>query len=261
MTLRPSGRPSSRCLEERVPDYVSGALDAGTRRRVERHLVSCEWCRREVEVERRLQATLRRSDPSVPGDLRALLLAVALDSAEGAETDARSGTGAASQVDGPADRGPAGWRHVRIERGSAPRPAARAETVPVLSPHAPAYHRSALRSTVLATLAAGIGAAAAWGLAVAGTGPVVPIQPVPGVAGGDATPAAQRTGPPASGAGAFLGTVTVWSVPRSWFTSTVPPGGPTFASSTSLQSSRAFATVPNGPGDGPQTAVTAQSVP
>jgi hypothetical protein len=50
--------------------------------------------------------------------------------------------------------------------------------VPVIDRAAPAMHRSAVRATVFAGLAAGASAAAAWSFAVVGT-PLVPTAPMP----------------------------------------------------------------------------------
>ena len=50
--------------------------------------------------------------------------------------------------------------------------------VPVIDRTAPAMHRSAVRATVFAGLAAGASAAAAWSFAVVGT-PLVPAAPAP----------------------------------------------------------------------------------
>ena len=63
------------CLGERVSDYVDGTLGAGEQLACDRHLIACQGCRAEIELERRLRATLR-TEPAVPDALMAMLMAV-----------------------------------------------------------------------------------------------------------------------------------------------------------------------------------------
>ena len=126
-----------RCLDEDLGDYAAGQLEPVRRRRWDLHLVTCRGCARAVEDERRLQAAFAGA-PSMPGDLRAALLALA---------------------GGPALSGIA-------EGVQDPPPVRRREPLLVLSPGAPPCHRSALRATVIAAVAAGASAAAALSLTV-----------------------------------------------------------------------------------------------
>ncbi len=171
MSLR-LGRHDPRCLGERVSDYVAGVLDPAEHRGWDRHLVACALCRQDVAEERRLRESLRDREPAVPSSLRSMLLAVAAPPDEQAPTFRPGSQG-----------GAAGPRR-------APPPAARSfPALPVLSPGAPAYHRSALRAALLAAAAAGASAAAAWSLTLAGTSASAPAVTVtPG--GAVATPVA-----------------------------------------------------------------------
>ncbi|MEO7422350.1 MAG: hypothetical protein ABIU87_08140 [Ornithinibacter sp.] len=126
-----------RCLDEDLGDYAGGRLEPVRRRRWDLHLVTCRGCARAVEDERRLQAAFAGA-PSMPGDLRAALLALA---------------------GGHAFRDAA-------EGDPEPPPVRRRDPLLVLSPGAPPCHRSALRATVIAAAAAGASAAAALSLTV-----------------------------------------------------------------------------------------------
>ncbi len=171
-------RSRPRCLGERVADYVAGTLPEHERRRWDRHLVSCGYCRHEVEVERRVRTTLRGSDPALPGDLRAMLLAVA-------------GAGAAPEGPRPVDAPMAAPPAARTSRPARPSWPRRLAALPVLPPEAPACHRSALRAAVLAGLAAGATVAAAWSLAAGATPPATGG----GLRSGDeVSPAVERSG-------------------------------------------------------------------
>ncbi|NHA69840.1 anti-sigma factor family protein [Phycicoccus flavus] len=158
MTLR---RPV-RCSGTELSEYAAGRLGDDRTRDWDRHLVACECCRREVAEERRLRAALA-GGPTMPGDLRVTLLAMARDLEDVPLA--------------PAPRGP--------------------EPLPLLAPGAPACHRSPLRATVVAAAAAGVSAAAAWSLTVVG----VPA-PRTGVVSGPSlpvvSPAAGRPGTSAS---------------------------------------------------------------
>ena len=150
------GAHPRRCLGPELSAYADRALAPVELRAWDRHLVSCGGCRQAVEAERRMLSSLRRAGgPEVPGDLRAMLLSLA------------SGAGSEAAPSTP--------------------------PVPVVDRCAPALHRSAVRATVCAGLAAGASAAAAWSLAVAGAPPTPPAPAV-------ATPgtAVQRTGPAVS---------------------------------------------------------------
>lgn len=142
-------RQVTRCLGgDEISEYVERALSRAELLHWDRHLVVCVRCQGAVEAERRMMASLRGREPSLPGDLHAALLSLA----------------------SVAPSAPARSSHHR----RAPVESPRTVPVPVLSPSAPACHRSALRSAVFATLAAGASAAAAWSLAMTGAAPAGP---------------------------------------------------------------------------------------
>ena len=142
----PTGRPSAhrgRCLGPELTAYADRTMDPATLQHWDRHLVACTCCRHAVESERRMLQSLRApAGACLPGDLRSLLLSLASEPSPAAPTSA------------PA---------VPV----APVPV-RAAPVPVVDRGTPALHRSPVRATVLAGLAAGATAAAAWSLAVSG---------------------------------------------------------------------------------------------
>lgn len=143
----PTGRlggPRARCLGPELTAYADRVMDPATLRHWDRHLVACTSCRHAVESERRVLQSLRApgGGPDLPGDLRSLLLSLASERAAAA---------------------PAPVPAVPV----APVPV-RSSPVPVVDRGTPALHRSAVRATVFAGLAAGATAAAAWSLAVAG---------------------------------------------------------------------------------------------
>ncbi len=125
-----------RCLDDDLGEYAAGRLEPARRRRWDLHLVSCRVCVHAVDEERRLQTAFAGA-PSMPGDLRATLLALAA-------------------VAGPAP-------------AAVTQPVRRRDPLAVLSPSAPPCHRSALRATVVAAAAAGASAAAALSLTVIST--------------------------------------------------------------------------------------------
>lgn len=126
-----------RCLDDELGEYVAGTLGAEREWAWDRHLVACRLCAHAVAEERRIRAALAGA-PSMPGDLRSSLLALGRTLATEAVPTAPVG---------------------------APDP------LRLLRPDAPACHRSPLRATVVAAAAAGVSAAAAWSLTVAGTTP------------------------------------------------------------------------------------------
>lgn len=160
----------TRHLGPLLSDYVDRRLDEATLAEFDRHLIACQVCRAAADNERVLLRSLR-SDPAprVSPGLHELLLGLA-------------GTGA-----GPgAGSGPAPWP----ASGSAPAvpvaPAAvQALRLPVVPPATPALHRSPLRATLLAGLAASASAAVAWGL----TAPVGPAAAAPAPASAVPRPA------------------------------------------------------------------------
>lgn len=124
----PQRSASRRCSDQPLSEYVAGRLAVGPRLDVERHLVGCNGCRAKVDDERAI-FTAMRAVPMAPADLRAALLSV-------------SSTAGLEPVDWTVDHGAVG----------------------ILAADAPAFHRSALRSVVVAAVVAGATAAAAWSL-------------------------------------------------------------------------------------------------
>lgn len=156
-----------RCLGPELSAYADRALVPDELRAWDRHLVACTGCRQAVESERRLLASLRAaSGPEVPVSLRSMLLSLG------------SATGQGTEPTSPSIPAPA------RSRPGAP-------SLPVVDRSAPALHRSAVRATVLAGLAAGASAAAAWSFAVTAP-PLSPVAPVPRTPGS----AVQRSGSP-----------------------------------------------------------------
>ncbi len=145
------GLPGARCLDADLTAYADRAMDTATLLKWDRHVVACAGCRRAVDEERRVLASLRSASTSaVPGDLRGMLLAMA--------DDPRGLAGAHRAADG-ATR--SAWSLPMVP----PVPTA---PVRMVDRGAPALHRSPRRATLCAGLAAGATAAAAWSLVVTG---------------------------------------------------------------------------------------------
>jgi hypothetical protein len=176
-----------RCLGAALTAYADRAMDPVTLLHWDRHVLTCACCRAAVAEERRVLAALRApAAPTVPGDLRGMLLALAADpSARGLRSAApgsldRSGAeGAVRGPDDAADYGREGFA-----------PGIPVAPVRVVDRGTPAMHRSARRATMFAGLAAGATAAAAWGVAMTGA-----TAPLPGPA---ATPGLVHGTPPAT---------------------------------------------------------------
>lgn len=131
MTHRGVPRAHGSHLGALVSAYVDRDLPAGVLHACDQHLAVCGCCRAAAEDERRLLESMRRTTTPCPSSsLQSALLGLA-DSAA-----------------------PVGDR----------------PQLPVVEPGAPALHRSPVRAAVLAGLAAGASAAAAFGLGMAGTG-------------------------------------------------------------------------------------------
>jgi hypothetical protein len=165
----PLGRSrTQRCLGPELTAYVDRALCPVELRAWDLHLVACARCRQAVEDERRVLASLRGAvEPALPGDLRAMLISMA---AAGPVASSAAGSSAPEPHAGRVALEP---RPLRIP----PPP------LPVVDTCAPAQHRSAMRATVFAGLAAGASAAAAWSFAVVGSPSVAaPTTPAPGTA-------------------------------------------------------------------------------
>lgn len=174
MSRTSTGRGRTRrCLGPELTAYADRALCPEELHAWDRHLVACTACRQAVEAERRVLASLRGpAQRPVPSDLRAMLLSMA------------SSPGAAGPVD-PVPEAPTG-RESLVQPGPLQARPLRIPPppVPVVDRCAPAHHRSAMRATVFAGLAAGASAAAAWSFAVVGSPltPTNPSAPAPGTA-------------------------------------------------------------------------------
>lgn len=165
MSRTPLGRGrTQRCLGPELTAYVDRALCPGELHAWDLHLVACACCRQAVEEERRVLASLRGAvEPALPGDLRAMLISMAAGEVAAGSTAAEP----------HAERVTVEPRPLRIP----PSP------LPVVDACAPAQHRSAMRATVFAGLAAGASAAAAWSFVVVGSPSVTaPTTPAPGSA-------------------------------------------------------------------------------
>ncbi len=139
-----ASRPPGRHLGMQVSAYVDRTLDAQELRALDRHLVACQVCRYAADQERRLLTSLRRDPtPCLSEGLQTMLLGLASPAASAP----------------PVPEAPASVRAMRL---------------PTIAPAAPALHRSPVRAAMMAGLAAGATAAAAWSLTVSGVGPPGP---------------------------------------------------------------------------------------
>ena len=175
MSRTPLGRSrTQRCLGPELTAYVDRALCPGELHTWDLHLVACARCRQAVEDERRVLASLRGAvEPALPGDLRAMLISMATGPMARGSSTAAPSTAGSSAAEPRAERVVVEPRPLRIP----PPP------LPVVDTCAPAQHRSAMRATVFAGLAAGASAAAAWSFAVVGSPSVTaPTTPAPGTA-------------------------------------------------------------------------------
>jgi hypothetical protein len=194
---RPLARPS-RCLGPELSAYADRSLCPDELILWDRHLVACTSCRSTVAAERRLLASLRGAGgPEVPSALRASLLSLGASAADdaGAARPPRDGCSPAhGSTPGRAVRRDGGPVVPPVPR----RPAGPPAPIPVVHRTAPALHRSPVRATVFAGLAAGASAAAAWSFAVVGT-PLAPPSP-PRVPPGPAVQPARPSAPAFMGA-------------------------------------------------------------
>jgi hypothetical protein len=173
----------------------------------DRHVLTCAGCRAAVAEERRVLAALRApAEPTMPRDLRGMLLALAADpSAQGLRP------GAAGAPDGSGAEG-AVWAPDDAHGREGFAPSIPVAPVRVVDRGTPAMHRSARRATVFAGLAAGATAAAAWGVAMTGaTAPLPGPAATPGLVHG--TPPATSPFAPAEFMVANLGSVRTPAVP------------------------------------------------
>lgn len=141
-------------LGDRLSDYVDRVLPVDALLAADRHLVACLSCRAGADEERRLLASLRRSDLPAGGHAALQRMLVGL----------------ASQAAAPQSAVDAQYLPRRLE---------------VLPRSAPAMHRSARHSVACAGLTVAACAVAAWAL---GTGQAIVPRPVTPFA---TTPAAQ----------------------------------------------------------------------
>lgn len=133
--LRARSGIGSRHLDDMLSAYADRRLPCVTLLACDQHVAICPGCRAAADAERRLLSSLRTSaTPEVPGRLESALLGLAVDAAP-------------------------------IVPTSRPVPLA------VVGRSAPAMHRSPVRAAMLASLAAGASAAAAWSVGVSGVGP------------------------------------------------------------------------------------------
>ncbi len=164
--ITPVRRPASRCLGERVVEYVARTLPGSDLLDCDRHLVACASCRRAVDDERRMLARLA-VEPMMPSDLRTALLSLA---------SLPASTPPPPPAAPPSVRLAVRRHPATASRRYSPIPAGPARLA-VLAPSAPACHRSPLRSAVFAAVAAGASAAAAWSMAVTGAAATATVDP------------------------------------------------------------------------------------
>lgn len=133
--LRPPWVVGSRHVDAMLSSYADRSLPAATLLACDRHVAICPGCRVAVDAERRLLSSLRTAaTPLLSSRLESALLDLAVYPAPAA-------------------------------RRRRPRP------LTVVGRSAPAMHRSPVRAAMLASLAAGASAAAAWSVGVSGVGP------------------------------------------------------------------------------------------
>lgn len=133
--LRPPWAVGSRHIDAMLSAYADRSLPAATLLACDRHVAICPGCREAVDAERRLLSSLRTAaTPLLSSRLESALLDLAVCPAPGA-------------------------------------PRLRPLPLAVVGRSAPAMHRSPVRAAMLASLAAGASAAAAWSVGVSGVGP------------------------------------------------------------------------------------------
>lgn len=152
---------ASRHLDTTLSAYADRSLPAASLLTCDRHVAICPRCRAAVDTERRLLSSLRTADtPRLSCRLESALLDLA------AHTACPEPTG------GPA--------HLGVVRRAAP-----------------AMHHSPVRALMMASLAAGASAAAAWGLTVGSVSS--PASPLPVVRLPDPAASATSANPSAQG--------------------------------------------------------------
>jgi hypothetical protein len=130
LVLRARRTRDSRHVDAVLSAYADRTLPVATLLAYDRHVAICPRCRGAVDAERRLLSSLRTAaTPDVPSRLESALLGLAVQSVAAV-------------------------------------PAAQPSRLVVVGRSAPAMHRSPLRAAMLASLAAGASAAAAWSVGV-----------------------------------------------------------------------------------------------
>jgi hypothetical protein len=187
----------SRHLDAMLSAYADRTLPAAALLACDQHVSICPGCRNAVDAERRLLTSLRTAvTPDLSGRLESALLGLAVQSAPGAPVSAPS----------------------RLE---------------VVGRSAPAMHRSPVRAAMLASLAAGASAAAAWSVGVSAVGPSAASHAFLGASAPAATaPASSVTGTGSrqvsllSTQGTTSGNAGSVSLSTSFVATAVPVAGP-----------------------------------
>ncbi len=131
-----------RHLDAMLNAYADRSLPAATLLACDQHVAICPGCRNAADAERRLLSSLRTAATPAPSSrLESALLGMALS----------------SEPTSPTRRPP---------------------SLAVVARSAPAMHRSPVRAALLASLAAGASAAAAWSVGVSGVEPSAATLPV-----------------------------------------------------------------------------------
>ena len=135
LVLRVRSVVAARHVGAMLSAYADRSLPAATLLACDRHVAICPGCRDAVDAERRLLSSLRTAaTPELSSRLELALLDLAVHTMPSS-------------------------------------PARRPSPLAVVGRSAPAMHRSPVRAAVLASLAAGASAAAAWSVGVSGVGP------------------------------------------------------------------------------------------
>jgi Putative zinc-finger len=126
---------TTRHVDAMLSAYADRTLPASTLLACDQHVAICPRCRDAADAERRLLSSLRTSaTPALPSRLELALLGLAVHAVPAA-------------------------------------PASKPSRLVVVRRSAPAMHRSPMRAAMLASLAAGASAAAAWSVGVSSVGP------------------------------------------------------------------------------------------
>jgi len=130
---------ASRHLDAMLSAYADRSLPAAALLACDQHVAICPRCRDAVDAERRLLSSLRTAvTPGLSHRLESALLGLATHA---------------------------------VSPEVPPRSTIEPSPLRVVGPAAPALHHSPVRAVMLAGLAAGASAAAAWSLGISGVGP------------------------------------------------------------------------------------------